>query len=73
MSTTDQPADAQAQPGGDPRFTIGLTIDVAKVLAEHGYDDVTRDHRAFVELEMHVFHFLHGRERGYTQCHGGAR
>lgn len=48
----------------DPRFTFGLIYDVAKVLEEHGYEGM-RKGEAFVELNMHLFHFLHG---GADRC-----
>lgn len=46
------------RPDDDPRFTFGLTLDVAKVLAEHGYPPITSgaDH---VELKMAIFSFLY--------------
>jgi hypothetical protein len=42
---------------GDPRFTLGLTLDVAAVLEAHGYGPVDPDR--FVELEQHLFCLLH--------------
>jgi len=62
--------DARSQ--NDPRFTIGLALDVARVIADHGYPPLTSG-RDLLELEMHLFYLLHGRERGYIGCHGGAR
>jgi hypothetical protein len=45
------------QPADDPRFTFGLTSDVAKVLAEHGYPPIT-DGADFVRLQMALFGFV---------------
>lgn len=47
------------QPEDDPRFTFGLTKDVADVLAEHGYPPIT-DGMDFVELQQALFRFLYG-------------
>lgn len=33
--------DASARAASNPRFTLGLALDVAKVLADHGYEPVT--------------------------------
>jgi hypothetical protein len=43
----------------DPRFTIGLTIDVAKVLEQRGYPPV-RTGRDLVELQQALYGFLYG-------------
>jgi len=51
----------------DPRFTISLSLDVARVLEEHGYEHLNG--REVTELGIHLFHFLHGT----GQCEGGAR
>ncbi|MFH8410706.1 hypothetical protein ACH4FX_38935 [Streptomyces sp. NPDC018019] len=45
------------RPGDDPRFTLGLVIDVAQVLQDHGYPPVTG--RDFVELQQALFGFLY--------------
>jgi hypothetical protein len=58
-------------PAGADRFTMGLAIGVAKAIEAHGYEPL--DGPAMVQLQQHLFHFLHGRERGDTQCYGGAR
>lgn len=52
----------QPRPADDPRFTFGLTLDVAQVLAKHGYDDVSKPAHArdFVELQQSLFGFLYG-------------
>lgn len=51
------------QGGGDPRFTFGLTLDVAKILAEHGYPDLTDPAVArggdFVELQQALYRFIY--------------
>jgi hypothetical protein len=42
-SPTQQPAYPISRPraGGDARFTLGLTLDVAAVLTRHGYPPLT--------------------------------
>jgi hypothetical protein len=45
-------------PGDDARFTFGLAIDVAKVLAEHGYPPI-RSGADFVRLQSALFGFLY--------------
>lgn len=45
-------------PDEDPRFTFGLTLDVAKVLTEHGYPPVTG--LDMVDLRQALFGFLYG-------------
>jgi hypothetical protein len=42
----------------DPRFTQGLSIDVAKVLAEHGYPKITEG-RDLLKLQEALFTFLY--------------
>ncbi|MFD9222047.1 hypothetical protein ACFWDI_18995 [Streptomyces sp. NPDC060064] len=49
----------QPQPEDDPRFTFGLTKDVADVLAAHGYQQITSG-GDFVELQQALFRFLYG-------------
>jgi hypothetical protein len=68
VSTTPAPG----RPDGDPPFTIGLAVDVTKVIADHGYPPLAEG-RDLLELEEHLFHLLHGREQGWHGCHGGAR
>jgi hypothetical protein len=51
-------------------FTRGLVLDVAKVLEAHGYSPLNV--RAYVELEQHLFFFLHA-DRGDDRCMGGVR
>jgi hypothetical protein len=46
------------RPAEDPRFTLGLALDVAKVLHEHGYPNVTSG-RDFLELQQALFGFLY--------------
>jgi len=54
---------AKPPDSSDPRFTFGLTVDVAKVLAEHGYPDLTDPAvgggRDFVELQQALYRFLY--------------
>ena len=71
-SMSDTTSAPSGQPAGDPRFTFGLALDVARVLAEHGYPAFTAG-AELVELEMHLLHLLHGHELGYRMCPGGAR
>ncbi len=42
----------------DPRFNMGLLIDVRKVLTEHGYPPITTG-RDIVELQLALFGFLY--------------
>lgn len=52
------------QPENDPRFTFGLTLDVAQVLQAHGYPPVTTSDD-LVELRQALFRFLYvGPDRG---------
>lgn len=45
------------RPDEDPRFTLGLALDVAKVLNEHGYPQISG--RDFLELQQALFGFLY--------------
>jgi hypothetical protein len=54
--------------GHDPRFTLGLLLEVIEVIQRRGYDlDVTG--RLCTELQLHLFHFLHGDTD--AECQGG--
>ncbi len=57
MSATDRLYPMPA-PEHDPRFTIGLIIDVRDVLTEHGYPHITSGDD-FVELQQALFRFLY--------------
>lgn len=46
------------RPVEDARFTLGLALDVAKVLKEHGYPGITSG-RDFLELQQALFGFLY--------------
>lgn len=46
------------RPADDPRFNMGLMIDVARVLEEHGYPKITAG-RDIVELQMALFGFIY--------------
>lgn len=46
-------------PDEDPRFNIGLMVDVAKVLTDHGYPPVTNG-LDLVDLQQALFRFLYG-------------
>ena len=49
--------DREQDNDNDPRFTFGLVIDVAEVLARHGYQ---RPHgRELVELRQSLYRFLY--------------
>jgi len=54
------PTEAPAPKQGTDRFTMGLVIDVARVLAAHGYGPFEGG-RPHVELQQHLLHFLHGK------------
>ena len=41
----------------DPRFTVGLTLDVVKVLEEHGYP--RPEAVDYVDLQQALFRFLY--------------
>jgi hypothetical protein len=50
------------RPADDPRFTFGLTYDVAAVLAEYGYPKIDGGKdggRDFVELQQALWRFLY--------------
>lgn len=47
-----------APPDDDPRFTFGLMVDVADVLAQHGYPKVSAG-PDWVELQQALFRFLY--------------
>lgn len=49
---------SQPESGSDPRFTFGLTLDVAKVIEAAGYPPVT-DGSDFVDLQQALFRFLY--------------
>ncbi|AEH10996.1 MULTISPECIES: DUF6284 family protein [Frankiaceae] len=46
------------RPDDDPRFTFGLTLDVRRVLTEHGYPESTSG-ADFLELQMALFGYLY--------------
>lgn len=46
------------RPDDDPRFTFGLTLDVAKVLTDHGYPPITAG-RDLLELQQALYRFLY--------------
>lgn len=52
-----------AAEGADDRFTYGLVWDVARVLADHGFPDLTNPAVArggdFVELQQALFRFIY--------------
>lgn len=50
----------------DPRFTIGLVLDVAKLLKQHGFPELTAanadDVRDYTELQQALFNFIYAKE-----------
>lgn len=46
----------------DPRFTIGLLLDIRQVLEQHGYPPV-REGLDLVDLQACLFGFLYGDAR----------
>ncbi|MFE9127048.1 hypothetical protein ACFYOF_16785 [Streptomyces sp. NPDC007148] len=46
------------RPHEDSRFTLGLALDIAKVLKEHGYSEITSGRDLF-ELQQALFAFLY--------------
>jgi hypothetical protein len=62
MSTVPTPAQNRdypvPAPVSDSRFTFGLTIDVARVLADHGYPPITAG-GDLVALQQALFGFLY--------------
>ena len=51
------------RPASDSRFSFGLVLDVARVLAEHGYPDLTDPaagrSRDFVELQQALYRYIY--------------
>ncbi|OAA28232.1 hypothetical protein UG55_1006205 [Frankia sp. EI5c] len=45
-------------PAEDPRFTLGLTFDVARLLESHGYPAITSG-ADLLELQMALFRYLY--------------
>jgi len=56
-------------PPDDPRFNMGLLIDVTKVLAAHGYPPVSHG-LDLVELQQALFNFLYAAPK-CEECSGG--
>jgi hypothetical protein len=56
----DRPTNVSSARQGTDRFTMGLVIDVARVLEAHGYGPFVEG-RSHVELQQHLLHFLHGK------------
>jgi len=52
-------------------FTMGMVLDVARVIEAHGYDALIG--QQVIELQQHLFHFLYGAELGVDQCTGHHR
>ena len=49
---------ATARPGDDPRFTLGLVLDVARVLEQHGYPPVKAG-LDLADLQQSLYGFLY--------------
>jgi len=64
--TVEEPSDPA--PASTRRFTVGLILDVAKVVESHGYGPFGG--RDFVELRQHLLHLLHSDD---GRCTGRAR
>jgi len=64
-TTAPEPARAYPlpRPDDDPRFTVGLLLDVARVLEQHGYPPV-RAGLDLVDLRQCLFSFLFAAEEG---------
>jgi len=56
---TERQYPIRPRPDGDPRFTFGLTVDVAEVLERHGYPKITAG-LDMVDLQQALFGFLYG-------------
>jgi hypothetical protein len=59
-TAVDRPTNAGSARQGTDRFTMGLVIDVARVLEAHGYGPFVGG-RPHVELQQHLLHLLHGK------------
>lgn len=55
---TERQYPIRPRPVEDPRFTFGFALDVAKVLKDHGYPEITSG-RDFMELQQALFGFLY--------------
>lgn len=56
---TDRLFPITPRPDDDPRFTLGLALDVAEVLHQHGYPQITAG-GDLLELQQALFGFLYG-------------
>jgi hypothetical protein len=61
------PIPRPAEGDSDPRFTFGLALDVARVLAGHGYPQVSTG-PDLVKLQTALFRFIYA-----DPADGGAR
>lgn len=55
---TERAYPIRPRPDDDSRFTVGLALDVAQVLKDHGYPQVANG-RNFLELQQALFQFLY--------------
>jgi hypothetical protein len=71
MSTVPKPAQSRTYPLGrladDPRFTLGLVIDIIKVLTGHGFPPITAG-GDIVQLQLALFGFLYGPAGGISSA-----
>lgn len=75
-----QPLPSQMFPLGlppddaDGRFTVGLVVAVANVLADHRYPDIVRSGLGldFAELRQQLGHFVYGPTDDYTERHAAS-
>ncbi len=47
------------RPADDKRFTLGLTLDLAAVLARHGYPSIITSAEDLTNLQLALFRFLY--------------
>lgn len=59
---TDRQYPIRPAPDDDPRFTLGLVLDVAAVLEQHGYPAVKAG-LDLVDLRQALYRFLYGPDR----------
>lgn len=57
--TADRHYPITPPPDDDPRFTLGLALDIAGALHAHGYPAITSG-ADVVELQQALFRFLYG-------------
>lgn len=68
--TADRKYPISPAPDDDPRFTLGLAIDVANTLESHGYPKITAG-VDFVDLQQALFCFLYSSNSADEQPSAG--